>query len=244
MEEEHLHQLQAVFEWFLEHGLKLKSSKCHFLREEITFLGHQILVDRIKPGNEGLKDIAKMAPLSCYTEVWRFLGATGFFRHFFKNYAHIAKPLNDLLEGKASKLKAQPVTLPTEALEAFNILKMHDYPSTGLCWLRETIPPDSLSLGLGVVLSQKQPDGKLDLEKRQRWPEYLGSVVIAYKATQSLVTGYSPYYLMFSQRPPVTYWLIIPDTMSTIDDLYHQRVCWCTGCLPQRGPQAKTPVWP
>ena len=30
-QEKHLHQLRVVFGWFLEHGLKLKQSKCHFL---------------------------------------------------------------------------------------------------------------------------------------------------------------------------------------------------------------------
>ena len=36
-EEDHLRRLQAVFEWFYEHGLKLKPSKCRFLRKQITF---------------------------------------------------------------------------------------------------------------------------------------------------------------------------------------------------------------
>ena len=38
-EEEHLHRLRVVFARFLEHGLKLKPSKCHFLQDEITFFG-------------------------------------------------------------------------------------------------------------------------------------------------------------------------------------------------------------
>ena len=42
---------------------------------------------------------------------------------------------------------------------------------------------------------------KLDLEKCQKWPAHLGSVLIAYNATRSLVMGYSPYYLMFGRRP-------------------------------------------
>ena len=65
-----------------------------------------------------------MAPLANYTKIRRFLGATGFFRCFIKNYTQIAKPLNDLLEGEASKWKTQPVDLPPEAKEAFDILKM------------------------------------------------------------------------------------------------------------------------
>ena len=76
------------------------------------------------PGNLNLKGIAEMAPPANYTEVRRFLGMTGFFRRFIKNYARIAKPLNDILEGEASKLKSEAVTLPPDALDAFEELKM------------------------------------------------------------------------------------------------------------------------
>ena len=99
-EEDHLMGLRAVFERFREHGLKLKPSKCHFLWKEITFLRHKVSEEGMKPGEEGLKSIAKMAPPQNYTEIRRFLGATGFFWRFIKNYAHIARPLDDLLEGE------------------------------------------------------------------------------------------------------------------------------------------------
>ena len=89
-EEEHLTQLWVVFECFWEHGLKLKPSKCHFLGKEIAFLGHKVSEEGMKPGDDGHKGIAEMAPPANYTEIWRFLGATGFFRRFIKNYARIA----------------------------------------------------------------------------------------------------------------------------------------------------------
>ena len=57
----------------------------------------------MKPGDDGLKGIAEMTLSANYTEIWRFLGATGFYRCLIKNYAQIARPLNDLLEGEASK---------------------------------------------------------------------------------------------------------------------------------------------
>ena len=65
--EEHLHCLWVVFSRFLEHGLKLKPSKCHFLQDKITFLGHEISADRMKPGMANLKAIAEMAPPKMYT---------------------------------------------------------------------------------------------------------------------------------------------------------------------------------
>ena len=43
--------------------------------------------------------------------------------------------------------------------------------------------------------------GKLNPEKRRKWPAHIGSIIIAYNSTRSLVTGYSPYYLMFRRRP-------------------------------------------
>ena len=43
--------------------------------------------------------------------------------------------------------------------------------------------------------------GKLDPEKRRKWLAHIGSIIIAYNSTRSLVTGYSPYYLMFGHRP-------------------------------------------
>ena len=65
--------------------------------------------------------------------------------------------------------------------------------------------------------------GKLDPEKRQKWPAHLGSMLIAYNATRSLVTGYSPYYLMFGWRPRLPIDLLLPtrwehNLIRTIDE--------------------------
>ena len=42
---------------------------------------------------------------------------------------------------------------------------------------------------------------KMDPDKRVKWPSHLGPILIAYNATRSLITGYSPYFLMFGHRP-------------------------------------------
>ena len=52
--------------------------------------------------------------------------------------------------------------------------------------------------------------GKLDPEKRKKWPAHIGSIIIAYNSTRSLVTGYSPYYLMFRWRPQLPIDLLFP----------------------------------
>ena len=160
--EEHLHRLWVVFGQFLEHGLKLKPSKCHFLQDEITFLGHEISADGMKPGMANLKAIAEMAPPKMYTEILRFTGMTRFFWQFIKGYSKIAKPLNDLLEGDASKLKNEELELTPEALQAFKDLKMKCMTTPILVFADFKKPfqlqTDASKEGLGAVLLQESDD--------------------------------------------------------------------------------------
>ena len=48
---------------------------------------------------------------------------------------------------------------------------------------------------------------KLEEDRKACWSEHLPELLLAYNATCSAVTGYSPYYLLFSRRPriPVDY---------------------------------------
>ena len=52
--------------------------------------------------------------------------------------------------------------------------------------------------------------GNLDPEKRKKWPAHIGSIIIAYNSTRSLVTRDSPYYLMFGRRPQLPIDLLFP----------------------------------
>ena len=83
-EDEHLVHLRAVLERFMENGLKLKPSKCHFFCMEINYLGHKVSMAGMEPGTEGLIGITEITPPAMYTQVCKFLGATGYFRHFIK----------------------------------------------------------------------------------------------------------------------------------------------------------------
>ena len=51
---------------------------------------------------------------------------------------------------------------------------------------------------------------KMDPEKRAKWPSHLGPILIAYSVTRSLITGYSPYFLMFGCRPRLPVNLLFP----------------------------------
>ena len=51
---------------------------------------------------------------------------------------------------------------------------------------------------------------KMDPDKRAKWPSHLGPILIAYNATRSLITGYSPYFLMFGRQPRLPVNLLFP----------------------------------
>ena len=52
--------------------------------------------------------------------------------------------------------------------------------------------------------------GKLGEDKKANWPSHLAEIAHAYNATQSIVTGYSPHYLMFGQWPRLPVNFVFP----------------------------------
>ena len=93
------------------------------------------------------------------------MGIVGHFRQFIAHFAHLARPLNNHLEGDASKLKAHRVDLCQKAKEAFNLLKQALLKAPVLKFTNSSKPfvleMDTSSDGLGAVLLQEGEDGKL-----------------------------------------------------------------------------------
>ena len=60
--------------------------------------------------------------------------------------------------------------------------------------------------------------GKLEEDRKACWSEHLPELLLAYNATCSAVTGYSPYYLLFGRRPRIPVDYLFP----TLRDSPHQ----------------------
>ena len=194
----------------------------------------------MKPGYLNLKGIAEMAPPANYTEIRHFLGMTGFFRRFIKNNARITKPLNDILEGEASKLKSKVVTLPPDALEAFEKLKMCCMTMPVLAFAdfgkEFQLETDASSEGLGTMLSQKQEDSKWhpiafgSRELKGGEAKYHSSK-LEFLALKWAITEQFREYLQYrpftvlTNNNPLTYILMTPN----LDALGHQWVAALAG---------------
>ena len=99
-----------------------------------------------------------------YTSIKGFIGLTGHYRHFIKDFAKIADPLHEYARGDTAKKKKECVVLNEAARNAFHKLKkvvmsapVLAYPDPSKEYLLEM---DALKLGLRAVLSQKQSDGR------------------------------------------------------------------------------------
>ena len=198
------------------------------------FLGYEISADGMRPGTVNLKAIAEMAPPKTYTEIRRFTGMTGFFRQFIKGYSKIAKPLNDLLEGEASKLKNEELELTLEALQAFKDLKKKCMTAPVLVFADFKKPfrleTDASGEGLGAVLLQESDDEQYhpvafaSRELKGGEPKYHSSklefLALKWAVTEQFCEylQYQP-FTIWTDNNPLTYILMTPN----LDALGH---CW------------------
>ena len=97
--EEYISRLEAVFSRLKEHGFKIKPSKCDFFKSSVRYLGHVVSEQGVQTDHDKREALASWPEPSSIKELRSFLGFTGYYRRFIKDYARIVKPLNDLLIG-------------------------------------------------------------------------------------------------------------------------------------------------
>ena len=157
--EEHLQRLERVFIRLRQHGLKLKPSKCHLCQSEVHYLGHIISEKGIATDPEKVQAV-KMWPVpQSKREVRGFLGLTGYYRRFVRDYAKIANPLFSLIGGKRG-VKDPPFVWTEDCQTAFNVLTEKLVTAPILAYADFKAPfivqTDASGDGLGAVLVQKQ----------------------------------------------------------------------------------------
>jgi hypothetical protein len=137
----------------LEHNLFLKLEKCTFEQPSIEFLGVRISEGMVHMDNVKVEKVHKWLPPSNVTEVRKFLGFTGYYRYFIKDYSRIVKPLLLLTHN------ATPWQWNDKQQRAFEmlqnlmcqqpVLKQPDFTKPF------TIFTDTSAYGVGAILSQE-----------------------------------------------------------------------------------------
>ena len=125
--DEHMEHRERLLQRVTETGLKLKASKCQFLRREVTYLGHTISADGVSCESGKVKCVQNWPTPTTTTELRSFLGFASYYRRFISGFARIAGPLHNLVSdgAKHSKKKAADVSRlwGPKHQEAFDSLK-------------------------------------------------------------------------------------------------------------------------
>lgn len=163
-EEDHIRDIHDIFKTLEEANMKVQLDKCHFFKQEVEFLGFIISEAGIKTNPKKVETIASFPQPRTIKELRSFLGLSGYYRRFIRDYAKLAKPLTLLLrgeEGRISKRQSAKICVEfnEDAVKAFSKLKnsliskdvLLSYPNYEEHFELTT---DASNYALGAVLSQ------------------------------------------------------------------------------------------
>ena len=148
----HNKKLVEIFERLKEFNLKVKPSKCEFLRKEVIYLGHKISENGTQPDESKLDAVRKFSTPKTAKDIKSFLGLAGYYRKFIDNFSQKALPLTGLLKKDASfewtsKQEKSFETLKNCLCEQ-PILQFPDFDKPF------NVTTDASNFAIGAVLSQ------------------------------------------------------------------------------------------
>ncbi|XP_078180776.1 uncharacterized protein LOC144574637 [Carex rostrata] len=151
--EMHVEYVKLAFEVLRQNQLFLKRSKCDIAVEQLEYLGHIISKNGVATDPKKIEAMSNWPTPSNVKALRGFLGLTGYYRKFVKNYGTIAKPLTELLKKNAFQWTK-------EAQEAFETLKlaMTQAPVLALPDFNQTfvVETDASNHDIGGVLIQNK----------------------------------------------------------------------------------------
>ena len=157
---EHIQRLRGVFERLSAAGLRLKASKREFFKSWVTYLGHIVSKDGIETDPKKINAIKEWPIPKTVTEERSFLGFTNYYHKFLPKYAHILRPINQLVSGENVTKKKASVEWTTECQSAFEHLKQLCSQTPVLAYANYQrsykLHTDVSESRLGAVLYQKQ----------------------------------------------------------------------------------------
>jgi hypothetical protein len=148
---DHLTHVDQVLSLLAQHQLFLKQSKCAFGASEVEYLGHLVGKDGVRVDPKNIEAMQDWPHPKTLKSLRGFLGLTGYYRKFVKNYGKIAAPLTALLKNNS-------FTWTPAAAQAFQTLKMAmcTTPVLALPDFTKTfvLECDASGKGIGAVLMQ------------------------------------------------------------------------------------------
>ena len=157
-QDEHDTRLRQVLLRIQESGLKLNKSKCVISSNEISFLGHHLSADGIKPDQKKIEAIINMQNPSNKNELQHFLGMVNYLGKFVPNLSTVTSPLRQLLQKDTifsmEKPQLEAIAQVKQLITSYPVLQFYD-PATSL-----RLRADASADGLGAMLEQQSNDNE------------------------------------------------------------------------------------
>lgn len=163
--EEHMEHISLIIGALHAANMKISNEKSHFFKNTIEFLGHIITHGKITVDPNKVATIRDYAVPKTLKELRSFLGLSGYYRKFIKDYAKITKPLTIHLRGDHGRVRAGqsgkvPITLDKTALDAMEKIKLLLQEKVELYQPDFNKPfeltTDASNFAIGGVLSQER----------------------------------------------------------------------------------------
>jgi hypothetical protein len=155
--DEHVQQIQLLFQKLSDANLTVNLGKCEFCAATVTYLGHIVGQGEVKPIQAKVEAIAKIPTPASRKELMRCLGMAGYYRKFCPNFSNVTEPLTNLLK------KGQQFIWSDKCQEAFQKVKTLLMSSPILIAPDFEKPfkiqVDASDLGCGAVLLQSDFQG-------------------------------------------------------------------------------------
>lgn len=91
--DQHLIDLQEIFDRLIQNNLVIRPLKCSFCKDKVSFLGHEISNKGIEANPTKIEKIRESLPPRNVKEVQQFLGLASYYQRFIKDFSEIASPL-------------------------------------------------------------------------------------------------------------------------------------------------------
>lgn len=88
--EEHVQHVETVFGLLKLHQLYVNQKKCEFGSPQVAYLGHLISAQGVAVEPDKVKAVVEWQVPQNIRELRGFLGLSGYYRKFIRNYANIA----------------------------------------------------------------------------------------------------------------------------------------------------------
>ena len=154
----HLQHLRSVLQRIADSDLTLQLSKCNFCKTKLKYLGHVVSKSGVEPDPDKISAVRDYPVPTRLKEVRMFLGLTGYYRRFIRNYSTIAEPLISLTrQPNASSFHWTPAcqTAFDHLRHFLTTTPIISYPHFDQPFLLQL---DSSDVGLSAILAQKLVD--------------------------------------------------------------------------------------